>query len=52
MPTTLFSLIKMYLNEGNCKFRRDRYLSDTFLLQNGLKEGNVLSPLFLNFTLE
>jgi hypothetical protein len=32
----------MYLNEGNCKFRTGRYLSDTFPLLNGLKEGNAL----------
>ena len=46
MPTTLFSLIKMYLNEGNCKFRRDRYLSDTFPFWSVLKD--VLLPLLFS----
>jgi len=27
-------------------------LSDTFSIQDGLKQGNVLSPLFFNFALE
>jgi hypothetical protein len=27
-------------------------LSDKFPIQNGLKQGNALSPLFLNFALE
>jgi hypothetical protein len=48
----LFRLIKMYLNEGKCKFRTGRFLSGTFPLQNDLKEGKVLSPLLLNVVLE
>jgi hypothetical protein len=27
-------------------------LSDSFLIQNGLKQGDALSPLLLNFALE
>ena len=42
----------MYLNKGDYKFRTGRYLSDTFPLQNDLKDGNALSPLLLNFPLE
>jgi hypothetical protein len=29
-----------------------RHLSDNFPIQNGLKQGNALSPLLFNFTLE
>jgi hypothetical protein len=29
-----------------------KYLSDNFRIQNGLKEGDALSPLILNFALE
>jgi hypothetical protein len=29
-----------------------KYLSDNFPILNGLKEGDALSPLLLNFTLE
>jgi hypothetical protein len=30
----------------------DKHLSDTFPIQNGLKLGDALSPLLLNFALE
>jgi hypothetical protein len=30
----------------------DKYLSCHFHIQNGLKQGDALSPLFLNFALE
>jgi hypothetical protein len=29
-----------------------KYFSDAFPIQNGLKQGNVLSPLLFNFALE
>jgi hypothetical protein len=32
--------------------RVDKYLSDSFLIQNGLKQGPALSPLIFNSTLE
>jgi hypothetical protein len=31
------------------KVRVDKYLSDSFPIQNGLKQGDALSPLLLNF---
>jgi hypothetical protein len=34
------------------KLRIDEHLSDSFPIQNGLKQGNALSPLLLNFALE
>jgi hypothetical protein len=30
----------------------DKYFSDCFPIQNGLKQGDALSPLLLNFALE
>jgi hypothetical protein len=40
-----------------CKLRRldirtDKYLFDNFPIQNGLKQGDALSPLLFNFALE
>jgi hypothetical protein len=32
--------------------RIGKYLSDSFPIQNGLKQGDALSPLFFNFVLE
>jgi hypothetical protein len=42
----------MCLNETYSKFRIDKYLSDNFPIQNGLKQRDALSPLFFNFALE
>jgi hypothetical protein len=44
----------MCLNENYTKVHRpvDKYLSDEFPIQSGLKQGDVLSPLLFNFTLE
>jgi hypothetical protein len=42
----------MCLNETYSKVRVGKLLSDKFLIQNGLKQGNALSPLLLNFALE
>jgi hypothetical protein len=48
----LVRLIKMCLNETYSKVRVGRLLSDTFPIQNGLKQGDALSPLLFNFALE
>jgi hypothetical protein len=33
-------------------FRIGKYLSESFLIKNGLKQGDALSPLVFNFALE
>jgi hypothetical protein len=48
----LVRLIKVCLNETYSKVCTGKHLSDAFPIQNGLKQGDVLSPLFLNFSLE
>jgi hypothetical protein len=46
-----FRLIKMCLNK-TCKARIGKHLSDSFPIQNDLKQGDALSPLPFNFALE
>jgi hypothetical protein len=48
----LVRLIKMCLNETYSKVPRGKHLSDSFPIQNGLKQGDALSPLLFNFALE
>jgi hypothetical protein len=52
IPKNLLSLIKMCLNKTYSKIRVGKLLSDTFPIQNGLKQRDALSPLLLNFSLE
>jgi hypothetical protein len=42
----------MCLNEAYSKARIDIHLSENFPIQNGLKEGDALSPLLFDFALE
>jgi hypothetical protein len=42
----------MCLNETYSTVHIGKYQSDKFPLQNGLKQGDALSPLFFNFALE
>jgi hypothetical protein len=42
----------MYLNETYIKVRIHTHLSDNFLILNGLKQRDALSPLLLNCALE
>jgi retron-type reverse transcriptase len=52
IPKKLVRLIKMCLNETYSKVHISKLLSDTFPIRNGLKQGDVLSPLLFNFALE
>jgi hypothetical protein len=52
LPMKLVRLIKMCLNETYGKVRIGRYLPDNFHLQNGLRQGDALSPLLFVFALE
>jgi hypothetical protein len=47
--TRLVRLNTMFLNVTNSKVHSWKYLSVTFSVQNGLKEGHVLLPLLCNF---
>jgi hypothetical protein len=40
------------LNETCSKVSIGKHLSDNFPIQNGLKQGDALSPLIFNFTLD
>jgi hypothetical protein len=42
----------MCLNETYGKVHIGKHLSDNFPIQNGLKQGDALSPLLFNFALE
>jgi hypothetical protein len=48
----LVTLFKICLYEIYIKVRICKYLSDNFLIQNCLSQGDALSSLLLNFTLE
>jgi hypothetical protein len=48
----LVRLIKTCLNETYGKVRIGKYLSDTFPIQNGLKQRDALSPLHFKFAKE
>jgi hypothetical protein len=49
---TLVKLIKECLNETYSKVQAYKHLPDEFPTKNGLKEGDALTPLLLNFALE
>jgi hypothetical protein len=52
IPIKLVRLIKMYLNETYSKGHVGKHLSDSFPIQNCVKQGVALSPLLSNFALE
>jgi hypothetical protein len=45
-------MIKMCLNETYSKVHIGKHLSNSVPIQNGLKQGDALSPLLFNFALE
>jgi hypothetical protein len=48
----LVRLIKMCLNKAYSKVLIGKHLPDNFFIQNGVKQGDALPPLFSNFVLE
>jgi len=50
--TKLIRLIKMCLTEAYSRVQVGKNLSNMFPIRNGLKQGDALSPLLLNFVLE
>ena len=52
IPMKLVRLIKMYLTEMYSRVQVSKNLSDMFPIRNGLKQGDVISPLLFNFALE
>jgi retron-type reverse transcriptase len=52
IPKKLERLIKMCLIETYNRVRVGKNLSEMFPIRNGMKQGDVLSPLLFNFALE
>jgi hypothetical protein len=52
IPRKVVGLIKMCLNETYSTVCTGKYQPDKFPIQNGLKQGDTLSPLLFNFALE
>jgi retron-type reverse transcriptase len=52
VPMKLFKLIRVCLNETYSNVHIGKHLSNSLPIQNGLKQGGVLSPLLSNFVLE
>jgi len=47
----LIRLIRMCLNETYSRVRIGKHLSEMFPVENGLKQGDALSPLLFNIAL-
>jgi hypothetical protein len=48
----LVRLTKMCLNGNYSRVQVSKHLSDTFIIKNVLKQGDALSPLIFNFSLD
>jgi hypothetical protein len=48
----IVKIIKMCLNETHGKIRIGKHLSGAFPIQNGLKQGDALSPFLFSSALE
>jgi len=48
----LIKLIKMCINETYSRVWVGKHLSDMFPIRDGLKQGDALLPLLLNFAVE
>jgi hypothetical protein len=51
-PKKLVRLIKMCINETYSNVSIGKHLSDSFCIQNGLKQEDAIAPLLFNFALE
>jgi len=47
-----YTLVKMSLTETHSRVRVGKNVSDMFLIRNGLKQGDAVSPTLFNFALE
>jgi hypothetical protein len=52
IPLKLVGLIKMCLTETYSRVQVGKHFSDMYPIWNGLKEGDAVTPLLFNFTLE
>jgi hypothetical protein len=52
VPTKLIRLTEMYLYKTYSEVPTGKHLSVKFPIQNGLKQGDALLPLFFNFALK
>jgi hypothetical protein len=52
VPIKLVRLTDMCLNKTNSKVHIGKHLPNKFPFQNGLKQGDALSPLLVNFAFE
>ena len=51
-PKKLVSLIRMSMEGAQCKIRIEQQYSESFKVNNGLKQGDALSPQLFNIVLE
>jgi sorting nexin-29 len=52
IPTKLINVTKATLNKVKCRVRIQKNLSEQFVTQKGLQQGNVLACLLFNIALE